>query len=575
MRSLFAVVVGCGVVLAAGVPAQTGVSAAPAIQGDQNTGSQAKPPAKPPSIADKTEGMQKLEGYVPLYWDEPTGTLYMEIPALDTEMLYVTGLGAGLGSNDIGLDRGLLVDTRVVRFQRIGGKVLMVQPNYDYRADTTNADEQRAVEDAFAKSVIWGFTVAAEGDGRVLVDLSDFLMRDATHIGTRLRPATYRFDRGRSAVYMPNTRAFPKNTEIEVTSTLVTDTPGPGPGQAGGRIGDVAPSPEAITVRQHHSFIELPEGYQPRAFDPRAGYFGAGYVDYAAPLGTDMQKRFISRHRLEKRDPNAAMSDPVQPLVYYIDNGTPEPVRSALREGASWWNQAFEAAGFNNAFRVEILPEGADPMDVRYNVVNWVHRSTRGWSYGASITDPRTGEILKGHVSLGSLRARQDYLIGEGLLSPYTTGTENPIQIQEMVLARLRQLAAHEVGHTLGLAHNYYDSSAGRISVMDYPHPLIELRPDGTMDLSQAYDDRDRRVGQGVHPLRLRRVPGQRGGRAAGRARHRLGQGSAVPDEPGHRPQSAGRPVEQRHRRGGGAEPDHDDPPRGPGAVRRSGHPEG
>ena len=181
------------------------------------------------------------------------------------------------------------------------------------------------------------------------------------------------------------------------------------------------------------------------------------------------------------------MSEPVKPIVYYVDPGAPEPIRSALVEGASWWNQAFEAAGFRNGFRVELLPEGADPMDVRYNTITWVHRSTRGWSYGSSVTDPRTGEIIKGHVSLGSLRAQQDYLIGEGLLSPYTTGTEKPQVLTDMVVARLRQLSAHEVGHTLGLGHNYYDSTMGRISVMDYPHPLVTLKRDGTMDFGDVY----------------------------------------------------------------------------------------
>jgi hypothetical protein len=293
---------------------------------------------------------------------------------------------------------------------------------------------------------------------------------------------------------------FPENTEIEVTTTLTTDGGGAaggggrgggrgGAGQIGGRVGDVTPSASAATVRQHHSFIKLPDSaYQPREYDPRAGYSGMSYTDNAAPLGESMEKRFIRRHRLVKRDPSAAISEAVEPIVYYVDRGTPEPILSALVEGASWWNQAFESAGFRNAFRVEVMPEGADPMDVRYNTITWVHRSTRGWSYGSSISDPRTGEILKGHVSLGSLRVRQDYLIFEGLLSPYTDGTETPPVLAETALARLRQLSAHEVGHTIGLGHNYYNSSAGRISVLDYPHPLITLRSDGTMDLSQAYD---------------------------------------------------------------------------------------
>jgi hypothetical protein len=436
--------------------------------------------------------MQRMDGFYPLYWDDDSGTLYLEIPSLGEEVLYQTGLAAGLGSNDIGLDRAQLGSTSIVAFERVGRQILMVEPNYDYRALTDNPAELRAVEDAFATSVLWGFTVAAETDGRQLVDLTGLVLRDAHGVAGRL--GTYRFDRTRSAIYMPNTKVFPANTEIEVTTTFTSEGGGRGggrggAGQAGGRVSDVTPSTSAVTVRQHHSFIELPDDdYRPRVYDPRSGYGSSGYADYAVPLGEDMEKRFIRRHRLEKQDPSAAMSEAVEPIVYYVDRGTPEPILSALVEGASWWNQAFEAAGFLNGFRVEVMPEGADPMDVRYNTITWVHRSTRGWSYGSSITDPRTGEIIKGHVTLGSLRVRQDYLILEGLLSPYTNGTETPPELAATALARLRQLSAHEVGHTIGLGHNYYNSTEGRISVLDYPHPLITLRSDGTMDVSGAYD---------------------------------------------------------------------------------------
>ena len=471
-----------------------------------------------PAIAERMDGLRRLDGFFPLYWDEGTGALFLEIPKLDTEVLWVTGVGAGMGSNDIGIDRAQLGGTHVVSFQRVGTKILMVEPNYDYRAVSTNPLERKAVEEAFAKSVLWGFTAIAETSGRVLVDLGDFVMRDTSNIAGRLAPGAYRFDRTRSAVYVPNTRAFPKNTEIEIISTFVSDGGGGrgggggggrgGGAQIGGTIGDVVPSPEAMTVRQHHSFIELPDlNYKPRKFDARAGYGGMTYMDFSAPFGTDTRSRFIRRHRLEKKDPSAAVSEAVEPIIYYVDPGAPEPIRTALVEGARWWNQAFEAAGFRNAFQVQLLPEGADPMDVRYNTITWVHRSTRGWSYGSSISDPRTGEILKGHVSLGSLRAQQDYLIGEGLLSPYTTGTEKPQVLTDMVLARLRQLSAHEVGHTIGLGHNYYDSTAGRISVMDYPHPLVTLKSDGTMDFTDVYtnsigewDKVAVRYGYGVFP---------------------------------------------------------------------------
>jgi uncharacterized protein DUF4953/uncharacterized protein DUF5117 len=437
-----------------------------------------------PTIAEKIAGAQKLPGYFNLYWDGQQGKLWLEIDKWGSEFLYQSGLPAGIGSNDIGLDRGQLGATRIVRFERSGPKVLLIQENLDYRAVSNDPYERRAVHDSFAESALWGFTVAAEEKDHALVDATDFFLRDAHGIPTALHRAkqgAYHLDASRCAVYLPQTKNFPLNTEVETMLTFAGEEPGRW-------VRDVTPSPESITVREHHSFVQLPPpGYKPRAYDPRGSFFGIGYMDYATPISEPIVKRFIARHRLEKRDPKAAVSEAVQPIVYYLDRGAPEPVRSALLEGARWWNQAFEAAGYKNAFRVEMMPEGADLMDLRYNVIQWVHRATRGWSYGAAVIDPRTGEIIKGHVTLGSLRVRQDFLIAEALLAPYEKGKPVSPKMQEMSLARLRQLAAHEVGHTLGLMHNYSASTVNRSSVMDYPPPYVKLEADGTPDVSSAY----------------------------------------------------------------------------------------
>lgn len=440
--------------------------------------------AQLPSIADKVKNLKAYPGYFNYYWDEKEGKIWVEIDKWETEFLYVNSLHAGVGSNDIGLDRNQLGNDRIVKFVRSGPKILMQQPNYSYRAESDNPDERRSVAEAFASSVLWGFRVEAESDGKALIDLTPFLLRDAHGVSGRLRNAkqgTYNVDITRSAIYLENTKNFPKNSEFEATITFTGDA-------QGAWIRSVTPSPDAVTVRMHHSFIELPDNnYKPRAYDPRSGYNDLSFADYATPIDQPLIRRFIMRHRLEKKDPNAKMSEAVKPIVYYLDRGAPEPIRSALIEGASWWNQAFEAAGYKNAFQVKVLPEGADPMDVRYNMINWVHRSTRGWSYGSSVADPRTGEIIKGHVLLGSLRVRQDYLIAQGLVEAYSNGTTADPRLKEMALARLRQLSAHEVGHTIGLAHNFAASYNDRASVMDYPHPYITLDAQGKMDYSNAY----------------------------------------------------------------------------------------
>lgn len=438
------------------------------------------------AIATKTDGMKKYEGFFEFYYDEKQDKIFLVIDKFNEEFLYINSLSAGIGSNDIGLDRGQLGGERIVKFDKRGPKVLLIQPNYRYRANSDNAMERRAVEQAFAQSALWGFTVVAEETNRVLVDATDFFLRDSHDVIGQLKSSkqgNYSLDKSRSAIYLPRVKSFPKNAEFEATITFTGDA-------TGNYIRSVTPTPDNVTVRLHHSFVELPDNdYEPRKFDPRAGYGEMSYYDYATPINESVERQFIRRHRLKKKDPTATVSEAVEPIVYYLDPGVPEPVRSALLDGARWWDQAFEAAGYKGAFQVKMLPDDADPMDVRYNLIQWVHRSTRGWSYGSSVDDPRTGEIIKGHVSLGSLRVRQDFLIAEGLLAPYEEGKPVSKEMEQMAMARLRQLSAHEVGHTLGLAHSYSSSAENNASVMDYPHPYAEIK-DGKVSLANAYDDK-------------------------------------------------------------------------------------
>ena len=430
------------------------------------------------------KNITRYEGYFTFYYDEGNDKIFLEIENLDKEFLYVNALSEGIGSNDIGLDRGQLGNTRVVKFIKAGNKLLLIQPNQYYRAITNNIEEKKSVEQAFAKSILRGFRIKEFKNGKYLVDATSFFIRDAHGVMGRLsvkKQGKYTLDRSRSAINLERTRAFPENVEFDVMITF-KGVP------KGYDIRSVVPTSTSVTVNQHHSFIELPDNnYTPRKFDPRSGANAMSYLDYATPVNEPIKKRFIYRHRLEKKNPNAIKSEAVEPIIYYLDRGTPEPVRSALLDGARWWNQAFESIGFTNAFQVKMLPEDADLLDIRYNVIQWVHRSTRGWSYGASVSDPRTGEIIKGHVSLGSLRIRQDFLIAQALQAPYTNNDTDDQFALEMALARIRQLSAHEVGHTIGLAHNFAASTKGRSSVMDYPHPTLSIK-DGKVDFTDAYD---------------------------------------------------------------------------------------
>ena len=479
-----------------------------------------------PSIEEKTQNTDRMEGFFTLYWEDSSGSLYWEIDKLGTEFLYQISMGSGLGSNPVGIDRGQLRGTHILEPRRIGPRVLLMEPNYRFRARSDNPMEAQAVRDAFAPSVHWGFDIVAETGDRVLVDATEFFLRDARGVVEQIaqrNQGRFELDRSRSAIHLPATRSFPDNTEVEAILTFTSAEPG-------GLVQGVAATGGAITLRQHHSFIQLPDDdYRTRTADPRVGVNGPTVYDYATAIDEDTRLRWVARHRLEKRDRGPGPSEPVEPIVYYVDPGTPEPVRSALIEGASWWSEAFEAAGFIDAFRVEVLPEGVDPQDIRYNMIHWTHRRTRGYSYGNTVTDPRTGEIVRGVVNLGSLRLRQDYLHGQGMVAPFPGGISSAdgggyfdfaagqggggayyeagelagapnfeylaqvvdeSEAVEMALARVRQLSAHEVGHTLGFPHNYMASTYGRESVMDYPAPLVEIDDDGNLDLSNAYVQR-------------------------------------------------------------------------------------
>ena len=435
------------------------------------------------NLSEFVSKLDKKEGYLNFYWDDNKGKVYLEIKNLNLEMIYVNYLSAGVGSNDLGLDRGQIGGTRIIKFIKMGPKILMVQPNYKYRAVSNNKEEIKSVEDAFAKSTLWGFKIVASENNKYLIDVSDFVIRDSHRISQRLiqrNQGSFTVDKKASSFDNSNSKNFPFNSELEAFLTFRGAV-------KGSWLRSVSPDAETFSVRTRHSFVKLPDdGYKPRKFDPRGGYGAMTFYDYASPIEEDLHVKYIRRHRLAKKYPNQKISEAIEPIIYYLDRGVPEPVKSALIEGASWWNEAFEAAGFKNAFQIKVLPLGADMLDVRYNVIQWVHRSTRGWSYGASVVDPRTGEIIKGHVSLGSLRVRQDYLIAEGLLRPYSKKNNNDF-MKEMAIKRLRQLSAHEVGHTIGLSHNFISSARDRKSVMDYPHPLIEFS-NNKVDLSNAYD---------------------------------------------------------------------------------------
>ncbi len=438
-----------------------------------------------PSFASQLAGFKKNAGFFDVWTHHDQGKLYLAVPEQSPSFILLSSLPQALGSNDIGLDRGQAGASKLVRFERHGKRLYLIQENTRFIATSDSKDESASVREAFAGAVLWAGDILASENQQFLIDFSSFLLSDRHGVIeslSRSRQGNYVVDEKRSAVLTQQAKSFPDNTELEAMLNFA----GPGEGQY---VRQVAADPKSLRMHQHISLVRLPENYQSRIYHPFSGGFDNEVMDFGTPLADSIVTRLQVRHRLEKVDPNAALSPVKKPIVYYLDRGTPEPVRSALLDGARWWSSAFEKAGFKDAYRVELLPEGVDPMDVRYNTIMWVHRATRGWSYGNAITDPRTGEIIKGTVTLGSQRVRQDILIAESLLAPYgkMSSAEKKKAAEQMALARLRQLAAHEVGHTLGIAHNFAPSRMGNGSVMDYPHPVLSLNAKGEPQVNDAY----------------------------------------------------------------------------------------
>lgn len=431
------------------------------------------------SFADRTAGLRTNEGFVSFWWDEARGRVLMEVPVFDQDVLYYVSAASGGGSVELGLDRGIMAST-VIHFRRTGSRVLVEQQNLAYRALGGTAARSANVTQSFPVSVLAALPVEAVEDERVLVDASSLFLRDAADVEGDLRRANqgnFRFDVARTVFNPVRMKAFPDNTEIETVATFAVDNAGP-------VTRNVLPDPRTMTLAIHHSFLRAPEGYTPRRADPRIGVSSFSFKDFAAPVNQDPEVSWVTRWRLEKQDPTAALSEPVEPIVFYLDPAIPEPFRSAMREGTLWWNAAFEAAGYRNAVQVADPTPDMDPMDIRYAWVLWIERDGRGFSSGGTYRDPRTGEILGSKTRMDSDRIRTIANYWE----TYVGATGSDTAQLDMVVLRQSLLIAHELGHALGFQHNWASSLNERASVMEYPTPRVQV-VDGKLDLSEAFQD--------------------------------------------------------------------------------------